>query len=195
MHVIEMHHGMEFNRTNLHCECHNCWLPCASGIPFLSRLGNILLSLTHSLQWHHNERGGVSNHRRLDFCSTVCWGTEERKYQSSALLKKISKLRVTGLCEGNLPLTAYTANASIWWRHYVPDLVHKYVRNTQIYTKIYRPPNNGRILCLCYCPSGKQPLISPLCAWQYVWYLWDKGDFRRILENSLFINLLLCVFL
>ena len=37
------------------------------------------------LQLHHNEHDGVSNHRRLDFCSTVCWGADQRKYSSASL--------------------------------------------------------------------------------------------------------------
>ena len=54
-----------------------------------------------SLQWRNNERGGVSNHRRLDF-SLEClfWRTS----------KKTSKLRDTGLCEGE--------RVSPWWRHH-----------------------------------------------------------------------------
>ena len=39
---------------------------------------------------------------------------------------KISKLRVTGLCEGNSPgtgefpaqMASYAENVSIWWRHH-----------------------------------------------------------------------------
>ena len=65
------------------------------------------------LQWRHNERNGVSNHRRID-----------------CLLKRLfgrrSKLRVTGLCEGNSPVTgeflsqrASTAeNIPVRWFHY-----------------------------------------------------------------------------
>ena len=45
-----------------------------------------------SLQWRHNERDGVSNHRCPD-----CF--------LNRLLRRRSKLRVTGLCEGN-PSTA-----------------------------------------------------------------------------------------
>ena len=49
--------------------------------------------------------------------SAVYSGTDER----------ISKLRVTGLCEGNLPVTdefpaqraSNAENVSIWWRHHV----------------------------------------------------------------------------
>ena len=37
-----------------------------------------------SFQWRHNERHGVSNHRRLDcLFSTVCSGGDQRKHQSS----------------------------------------------------------------------------------------------------------------
>ena len=44
---------------------------------------------------------------------------------SRCISKKISKLRVTGLCEGNLPVTcefpaqraSNAENVSIWWRH------------------------------------------------------------------------------
>ena len=38
------------------------------------------------LQWRHNERDGVSNHRRLDRLPTVCSGEDQRKHQSSASL-------------------------------------------------------------------------------------------------------------
>ena len=40
--------------------------------------------------------------------------------------KKTSKLRVTGLCEGNSPVTQWTSNAEnvpIWWRHHMSPLL------------------------------------------------------------------------
>ena len=49
-----------------------------------------------SLQWRHNESGGVSNHQRLD-----CLLNRVFRRRS----KKTSKLRVTGLCEGKSPVT------------------------------------------------------------------------------------------
>ena len=49
-----------------------------------------------SLQWRHNEGDGVWNHRRLH-CLL------RRLYRRRS--KKISKLRVTGLCEGNSSAT------------------------------------------------------------------------------------------
>ena len=48
------------------------------------------------LQRRHNERDGVSNHRRPD-CLLI------RLFRRRS--KKTSKLRVTGLCEGNSPVT------------------------------------------------------------------------------------------
>ena len=49
-----------------------------------------------ALQWHHNERDDVSNHRPLG-----CLFNRMFRRRS----KKTSKLRVTGLCEGNLLAT------------------------------------------------------------------------------------------
>ena len=45
-----------------------------------------------TLQWRHNERDGVPNHRRLDYSLDHLFNRRS---------KKTSKLRVTGLCEGN----------------------------------------------------------------------------------------------
>ena len=70
-----------------------------------------------TLQWRYNERDGVSNHRRLD-------SLFNRLFRRR--LKKTSKLRVTGLCEGNSPVTgefpaqraSNLENVSLWWRHH-----------------------------------------------------------------------------
>ena len=70
------------------------------------------------LQWRHNERDGVSNHRRLDCLLNRlfrCWS------------KKTPKLRVTGLCERNSPVAdespaqraSSAENVSISWRNHV----------------------------------------------------------------------------
>ena len=75
-----------------------------------------------SLQWRHNERDDVSNYRRLD-----CVLNRLFRLRS----QKTSKLRVTGLCEGNLPVTgefptqraSNAENVSIWWRHHVAALL------------------------------------------------------------------------
>ena len=64
--------------------------------------------LREPLQWSHNERNGVSNHQPHD-CLL------KRLFRRRS--KKISKLRVTGLCAGNSPV-------SIWWRHHDNSLPH-----------------------------------------------------------------------
>ena len=71
-----------------------------------------------SSQWRHNKHDGVSNHQPHD-----CLFNRLFRCRS----EKTSKLRVTGLCAGNSPVTGEflaqrTSNAesfSIWWRHHV----------------------------------------------------------------------------
>ena len=68
-----------------------------------------------TLQWRHNGRDDVSNHQ-----SHNC--LLNRLFRRRA--KKTSKLRVTGLCAGNSPVTSEfpvqragdAENFSIWWR-------------------------------------------------------------------------------
>ena len=72
-------------------------------------------------QWRHNESDGVSNHQPHHCLLNRQFGCRS---------KKISKLRVTGLCAGNSPETgefpaqmaSNAENVSIWWRHYVPRM-------------------------------------------------------------------------
>ena len=49
-----------------------------------------------SLQWRHSENDGVSNHQHHDSLLNRLFKAQN---------KKTSKLRVTGLCEGNSPVT------------------------------------------------------------------------------------------
>ena len=48
------------------------------------------------VEWRHNERDGISNHRRLDCLLNRLF--RRRSKETSV------KLRVTGLCEGNSPV-------------------------------------------------------------------------------------------
>ena len=57
---------------------------------------SIVMKHLFPLHWRHNERDGVSNHRRLDYLL-------DRFIRRRS--KKTSKFRVTGLCAGNSPLT------------------------------------------------------------------------------------------
>ena len=83
-----------------------------------------------SLQWRHNERDGVSNHRGLD-CLV------RRLFRRRS--KKSSKLRVTGLCVGNSPVTgefptqeaSNAENVSMWWRHHDPSIIDHIIKGIQ----------------------------------------------------------------
>ena len=111
------------------------------------------------LQWRHNEHKGVSIHRVSNVYSTVCSGAT-------------SKLRVTGLCEGNSPVTSEfpaqrTSNAenvSIWWRHHVYfavweiDLLH----HADILPTYFTPPT-------VFTQTGHRPSISQI---KLVWPRW-----------------------
>ena len=94
------------------CDRNNCWLsnisdqyrsmfiesvvvlePAENWITRITSLG----SDSHfTSQWRHNERDGVSNHQPQD-----CLLRRLFRRRST----KTSKLRVTGLCEGNSPVT------------------------------------------------------------------------------------------
>ena len=86
------------------------------GLLFLSVTGSFPVS---SLKWRHNEHDGVSNHQPHNCLLNCLFRRRSRK---------TSKLRVTGFCEGNSPVTcefptqraSNVENVSIWWRlHYV----------------------------------------------------------------------------
>ena len=70
-----------------------------------------------TLQWRHNGHDGVSNHQP-HHCLL------DRLFRRKS--KKTSKFRVTGLWEGNSPVTgeflaqraSNAENVSIWWRHH-----------------------------------------------------------------------------
>ena len=75
-----------------------------------------------SLPWHHNEYDGISNHQPNDWLLNRLF-----RHRS----KKTSKLRVTGLCAGNSPVTSEIPiqgasnmeKGSIWWHHHVQRLL------------------------------------------------------------------------
>ena len=77
------------------------------------------------LQWRHNECDVVSNHQPHD-CLLNCLFRRRSK--------KTPKLRVTGLCAGNSPVTGESPaqmasnaeNVSIWWRHHAIWTQHQW---------------------------------------------------------------------
>ena len=76
-----------------------------------------LLICASTLQWCHNGRDSVSNHKPYD-----CFLIRLFRHRS----KKTSKLRVIGLCAWNSPgagefpaqMASNAENVSIWWRHH-----------------------------------------------------------------------------
>ena len=78
-------------------------------------------SLAITLLWCHNEHDGASNHQPHD-------GLLNHLFRCRS--KKTSKLRFTGLCVGNSPVTgefptqraSKAENVSIWWCHHKSGL-------------------------------------------------------------------------
>ena len=107
---------------------------------------NEILRMT--LQWRHNKRNGVSNHQPQDYFRS-------RLFRCRS--KKTSKLRVTGLCEGNSPATgeflsqraSNAENLSIWWRHHEKGYLkgEKIGKLAYLYTTKIHPWKN---YLLCY---------------------------------------------
>ena len=97
----------------------------------------VWIRLTHiSLQWLHNGRYCVSNHQPHD-----CLLRRRSK--------KTPKLGVTGLCEGNSPVTgefpaqraSNVENVSIWWRYHVTGTKHNKARIMSMHLVLY---------CICH---------------------------------------------
>ena len=83
-------------------------------------------ALKLSLLRRHNGSGGVSNHQQHD-CLL------KRLFRRKSW--KTSKLRVTGLCVGNSPVTggfpaqmaSNAENVSFWWRHHEVNVSNEYI--------------------------------------------------------------------
>ena len=88
-----------------------------------------------TLRWRHNERDSISNHQPYDCLLNRLF---RRRW------KKTLKLRVTGLCAGNLPGTGkfpaqMASNAekvSIWWRHHEKKTIEQTVEMEVIWGAI-----------------------------------------------------------
>ena len=91
---------------------------CRRQNPTCNQFGCCCFSRHNSLQWRHNEHDGVSSHQPHD-----CLLNRVFRHRSN----KTSKLRVTGLCERNSPVTveflaqmaSNVENVSIWWCHHI----------------------------------------------------------------------------
>ena len=82
-------------------------------------------ALYSHLKWRHIGGDGVPNHQSHDCLLNRIF---------RRISKKTSKLRVTGLCEGDSPVTGEFStqmarnaeNVSIWWRHHERHRVHRH---------------------------------------------------------------------
>ena len=88
-----------------------------SRIDYHWRVGHPFENKSATWEWRPNECDGVSNHQRIDCLLNRLFSRRS---------KKTSKLRVTGFCEENSPVTGeFSAqracnaeNVFIWWRHH-----------------------------------------------------------------------------
>ena len=116
-------HKWPVTRKYFHLMTSSCWIhPAPDMLNASPETSSPTNSLTHSstlfsypssihsspLQWCHNKRHGVSNHRYFD----CLFNRFSRRISS-----KTSKLWVTGLCGGNPQRASNAENVSIWWRH------------------------------------------------------------------------------
>ena len=123
--------------------------------------------ILYFLQWRQNGHDGVSNHQPHDCLLN-------RLFRRTS--KKTSRLRVTGRCEGNSPVTgefpaqmaSNAENVFIWWRHHEyrgcwfsshgghpAGSRHQYPRYWQIMRNILMSATKG----------SNQELLSPGLLW------------------------------
>ena len=108
-------------------------------------------NLNFPLKWRHNEFDGASNHQPHDCLLNRVFVCRS---------KKTSKLRVTGLCEGNLPVTGEfpaqrASNAekdSISWRHHASSPCGR--------CNIIQPSQSTRVRCVTHPAGAMQTSIK-----------------------------------
>ena len=121
----------------------------------------------YPLQWSHNEHDGVSKHQPHD-----CLLNRLFRRRS----KKTSKLRVTGLCEGNSPVTgefpaqraSNAENDSIWWRHHASKFLH------------YKPQQHGLVLDVNWQVINISVLGTVMVCLNWIMYF--KGFWLKLIK-------------
>ena len=116
-----------------------------------------------TLPWRHNGLDSVSNHQHHHCLLSRLFGLRS---------KKISKLRVTGLCAWNSPgtgefpaqMASYAENVSIWWRHH--DLPHKHWTKWLIHDTSHHKDKWSQSL-------------NDTCHAEYFTWEWKKNDLRE----------------
>ena len=164
-----------------------------SHLPSLEIFSEAWLPLL-SLQCRHDDRDGVSNHWRLD-----CW--LKRLFRRTS--KKTSKLRFTGLCDGNSTATgefpaqkaSNAENFSIWWRHHdgkTPRWKHNYAALTL-------GPVSLRLMTSQFkdIVTHTQKYMTVKCTFYGVWvqnFVWNfKGALWNFTQNFEAIHRKICI--
>ena len=125
------------------------------------------------LQWRHSECDGVSNHQRLD-------GLLNHLFRRGS--KKTPKLRVTGICEGNSPMTV-TSPTKGQWRGKCFHLMTSSWLNGKLQTHLILL-NIFAIICLLIVAHFPHTIISPILWFSLIAHnanIWSD-------ENSVIIN-------
>ena len=144
--------------VGLHTASTRIWVPDAHARKGLTQhtVAHLRANRSSTLQWRHNERDCVSNHQLHNYLLNRLFGRRS---------KKISKLRFTGLCERNSPVTggfhtqraSNAENVSIWWRHH--GLWSYSVRQNRMWVPGGNVRADGQWPCRC---TSKVVRISPL---------------------------------
>ena len=103
-------------------------------------------SIPYTLHWRHNGRNGISNHQAHD-CLLKCLFRRRSK--------KTSKLRITGLCLGNTPVTgefptqrpSNAENVFIWHDTFMSILNSMTLPPDSVYQDSNQSPQQCSLLC------------------------------------------------
>ena len=120
------------------------------------------------LQWRHNGRDCVSNHQSHDCL-------HNRLFRNRS--KKKWKLRTTGLCAGNSPvtgefpaqITSDVDNVSIWWRHHAikisksQEILEHITKNTMWYWL-----GEKFLTIILTCNKQTTQLLLSTLAWNFI---------------------------
>ena len=145
------------NSTGLIYPSRHTVLHHLSAVPHSQDKDIVRPNTTWTLQWRHNEREGVLNHRCLDCLLNRLFRRRSKKTQ---------KLRYTGICDWNPPVTngflsqraSNAENVSIWWHHYIKDATTH---------SCFSPLNTVRFPGNYIKMTLKLKLILPL-AWSFI---------------------------
>ena len=140
-------------------------------------------SFMFTLQWRHNGSDGVSNHRRLD-------GLLNRLFRCRS--KKTSKLCVTGLCEGNSPVTyefpaqraSDAKDVSIWWRHH--EFYDK--SSTSVFWEEYKPHICDEVRLVIMSCLACIIEHHPTLFWIFMGSPWNEDRQVRLLVQQILID-------